>query len=89
MRAATGQTGSKQPDVPLSLALFAGLGVAALFFWLRNPRGMELAVVKLQRFGEINSLSLKIIGCLLLLNLIWLGWTLTQKVHELQSLAKC
>ena len=88
MRAATGQTGSKQPDVPLSLALFAGLGVAALFFWLRNPRGMELAVVKLQRFGEINSLSLKIIGCLLLLNLIWLGWTLTQKVHELQSLAK-
>ncbi|MGK5084523.1 type IV secretion system DNA-binding domain-containing protein [Bdellovibrionota bacterium FG-1] len=65
--------GAKYPDLPLSAALLAAGGVAALFFWLKSPRATEALANHLAWFGEINSTPLLVFAAVLLCNIIWIG----------------
>ena len=65
--------GAKTPDIPLPAALLAAGGVAALFFWLKNPRATELLASRLAWFAEINTTPLLVLASVLLANIIWIG----------------
>ena len=70
---------AKQPDVPLPLAMLAAGGIAALFVWLKNPRATEVAVARLARFADMNSVPLTSVAALVFADFLWISFSLKTK----------
>ena len=79
---------SKQPDVPLSLAILAAAGVALLFYWIKSPRATEILVARMVRFGEINSVPLTVLATIAIANVVWIGLIAGAKIRESRARSK-